>query len=120
MMSHCCMLDFCFGAISLSPQIIIKRQPFSLNQSDGFAGLALFAWMAMLFARSIVAFNGTIEGPVVVNDLFAYSHFIRRLFNSIITFRPFWAFPGLLPRPSEDLCHLPRGAHIAMMQRMLC
>ena len=88
------------------------------------AGLALFAWVAVLVAQPLVAINGTVEGPVVVNALFlsacfACSRSMQPLHQTTFTRSLFWAFPGLLPRPSEDLCHLPRGAHIVSMQRMI-
>ena len=82
-----------------------------------FAGLALFAWVAVLVARPSVAINGAVEGPVVVNamhSLFLCFCMLRLqpLHQAILTFRHFWAFPGLLPLHSEDLRHLSRGAHI--------
>ena len=63
---HRYMGDFCLEAV--------------LSRS---LGLALFAWVAVLVARPIMAINGTVEGPVVVNALFctacfADSRLIRR------------------------------------------
>ena len=86
-----------------------------------FAGLALFAWLAVLVARPIVAINGTVEGPVVVTDaLFCYCMLRwQPLHQATPALRRFWAFPGLLRCPSEDLWFLPRGAHSLSMQRMI-
>ena len=84
-----------------------------------FAGLALFAWV-VLVAPPIVAINGPVEGPVVVNAPLSFCILrLHPLQHATLTLRSFWAFPGLLPRPSEDLCYLPRGAHIVSMLRTI-
>ena len=78
-----------------------------------FAGLALFAWVAVLVAQPIVAINGTVEGPVVVNALFSYcTPRLLPLHQTTLAFRRFWVFPGLLPCHSVDLRYLPRGDRI--------